>query len=79
MNHLHCVQAAVERPSLKPVQRGQSSIEYVIVCSALAAALFVPIKDDVASPDKARTTVQIILEGFQTAYQKFSYAISLPT
>jgi len=56
---------------------GQSSIEYVVVCAALATALFVPIKDP-ASPEKARSAIQIIFEGFQTAYEKISYAISLP-
>lgn len=59
-------------------QRGQSSMEYAFVCAALTAALFVPIQD-AESPDRARTTVEIILDGFKTAYQKFSYAISLPT
>ena len=59
-------------------QRGQSSMEYGVVCAALAFALFVPIQDDPASPDKARTTVQIVLDGFHSAYQNISYAISLP-
>ncbi|RZI43939.1 hypothetical protein EGT07_00445 [Herbaspirillum sp. HC18] len=59
-------------------QRGQSSLEYGVVCAALAFALFVPILD-AASPDTERTTVNIILEAFRTAYEKFSYAISLPT
>lgn len=53
-------------------------MEYAVVCAALAFALFYPIQDG-ESPDQARTTVQIILEGFRTAYQKISYAISLPT
>lgn len=59
-------------------QRGQSSMEYTVVCAALAFALFYPIQDG-ASPDQKRTTVEIILEGFRAAYQKISYAISLPT
>ena len=59
-------------------QDGQSSMEYGVVCAALAFALFVPIQDDPASPDKARTTVQIVLDGFHSAYQNISYAISLP-
>jgi len=60
-------------------QDGQSSMEYVVVCAALAFALFVPIQDDPASPDKARTTIQIVLDGFHTAYQNISHAISLPS
>ena len=64
--------------SFKDHQGGQSSMEYGVVCAALAFALFVPIQDDPASPDKARTTVQIVLDGFHSAYQNISYAISLP-
>jgi hypothetical protein len=60
-------------------QGGQSMMEYTVVCAALAFALFVPIQDDPASPDKARTTVQIVLDGFQRAYQNVSHAISLPS
>lgn len=60
------------------LQRGQALLEYLVVCAALAFALFYPIRDDAASPDKARTTVQIVLDGFKLAYQKISYSISLP-
>lgn len=59
-------------------QRGQAMLEYLVVCAALAFAFFYPIRDNPASPDKARTTVQIVLEGFQRAYQNISHAISLP-
>ena len=59
-------------------QRGQGMLEYLVVCAALAFALFYPIRDDPASPDKARTTVQIALDAFQRAYQNISHAISLP-
>lgn len=57
---------------------GQAMMDYLIVCAALAFALFYPIQDDPASPDKARTTVQIVLDSFKQAYQNISYAISLP-
>lgn len=59
-------------------KKGQASMEYVVVCAALAFALFYPIKD-ANSPDEPRTTVEILLDGLKTAYKKFSYAISLPT
>lgn len=59
-------------------QGGQAIIEYGVVCAALAFALFYPIQGDAASPEKARTTVQIVIDGFKTAYQKISYSISLP-
>lgn len=60
------------------LQRGQGMLEYLVVCAALAFALFYPIRDDPASPDKARTTVQIALDAFKRAYENISYAISLP-
>lgn len=59
-------------------QGGQAMMESGVVCAALAFALFYPIKGDAASPDKARTTVQIVVDGFKTAYKKFSHSISLP-
>lgn len=58
--------------------RGQAMLEYLVVCAALAFALFYPIRDDPASPDKARTTVQIVLDAFKLAYQNVSHSISLP-
>jgi hypothetical protein len=60
-------------------QRGQSMTEYVIACGVLAFVLFVPIAGDAASPGGAKTTVELMLDGFKRAYQKFSYALSLPT
>ena len=59
-------------------QRGQAMVDYIVVCAVLAFILFVPITDDPASPDKSRTTVEIVLEGFQTAYKKISHSTSLP-
>ncbi len=60
-------------------QRGQAVTEYAVVSAALAFILFFPIKNDVTSPDKAKTTVEIVLDGFKNAYSNFSYAISLPS
>ena len=59
-------------------QHGQAMLEYLVVCAALAFALFYPIRDDPASPDKAWTTVQIVLDAFKRAYQNVSHSISLP-
>lgn len=59
-------------------QRGQSMVEYLVVCAALIGALFVPIQDNPASPGSKRSTIQIILDGFHEAYQKISHSISLP-
>lgn len=51
--------------------QGQSSVEFVIVCAALAIALGVGIGADPG-------VLQQLLAAFKTAYQNFSYAISLP-
>jgi hypothetical protein len=56
---------------------GHATMEYVVVCAALAFALFVPVSDS-ASPDGARTTVQLVLDIFHQAYLNISHAISLP-
>ena len=51
--------------------RGQSSLEYVVVCAALAFALVVGM----ANHDSALFQ---LVDAFRTAFHKFSYAISLP-
>ena len=51
-------------------------MEYTLVCAALAMALFVPIQDR-TSPEAPRSAAQLLLDGFRTAYEKFSHAISL--
>ncbi|MCC2961275.1 hypothetical protein LK540_12665 [Massilia sp. IC2-278] len=59
-------------------QRGQSTMEYVVTCAALAVALFLPVpgSDNGAG---SRNTIQILLDGFEKAYQRFTHSISLPT
>jgi len=59
-------------------QRGQSMMEYTVVCAALAVALFMPVpgSDNGAG---SRNTVQILLDGFEKAYKRFTHSISLPT
>lgn len=59
-------------------QAGFAAVEYTVVCAALVFALFVPIQDDPASPDKGRSTIQIVSDGLQKAYKNFSHATSLP-
>jgi hypothetical protein len=56
---------------LRP-QMGQSSMEFVVVCAALAIALGVGMNGPTS-------VLQQLLNAFKTAYQNFSYAISLPS
>lgn len=58
-------------------QLGQSLIEYTLICAALCIALLVPVIDGV-SPDQPRSALDLLLDGFREAYEKFSYSISLP-
>ena len=60
------------KPRLLRFQGGQSSIEYTVVCAALAFVLGVGMIND-------NSVLWQLLDAFRTAYQKFSYAISLPT
>ena len=53
-------------------QRGQAIFEYVIVCVALALALGIGMSND-------DSVLKQLLDAFRTAYQKFAYALSLPT
>ena len=52
-------------------QRGQSSMEYVVVCAALALALGIGMAND-------QSVLWQLLEAFKTVYHNFSYSISLP-
>ncbi|THF64568.1 hypothetical protein E6C76_10915 [Pseudothauera nasutitermitis] len=53
-------------------QTGQSMVEYVVVCTALALALGVGLGSD----DSA---LWQLIQNFRLGYQKFSFALSLPT
>jgi hypothetical protein len=52
-------------------QRGQSSMEYIVVCGALVLALGIGMSND-------QSVLRELLEAFRTAYHNFSYSISLP-
>lgn len=60
MNHLQAT-----------AQRGQSALEYCVICSVLALALGIGMLDD-------GSVLHQLLEAFRSAYQKFSFAVSLP-
>lgn len=51
-------------------QVGQSSLEYVVVCAAIAFALGVGMGEG--------SVLKELLEGFRTGYQRISFALSLP-
>jgi hypothetical protein len=51
--------------------RGQSSLEYVVVCGALALALGLGMSGQ-------RSVLWQLVQAFATAFRKFSFAISLP-
>lgn len=57
---------------ISPWQRGQSSVEYTVVCAALVFALGVGLVDDAS-------VLRQLLEALRVAYQRFSFALSLPT
>ncbi|MFC5475466.1 hypothetical protein [Paraherbaspirillum soli] len=52
-------------------QSGQASIEYAVVCAALAFALGVGMVDN-------NSVLWQLIEAFKLAYQKYSYSLSLP-
>lgn len=51
---------------------GQTSMEYVVVCAALAFALGIGMWNDTS-------VLRELLVAFRTAYQKISFSLSLPT
>lgn len=55
-----------------PRQRGQSSMEYVVVCAALAFALGIGMASD-------DSVLKQLLEAFRTGYERLSYSLSIPT
>lgn len=64
--------------SVKRQSRGQSMVEYLVVCGVLVFILFVPITS-FTSDGKGKTTVDLLLDALKLAYKKFSYSLSLPT
>ncbi len=60
------------RRHLYRCQRGQSMIEYVVVCAAVALVLGIGMVD-------SNSVLWQLIDAFQKAYRNFSFAISLPT
>jgi hypothetical protein len=53
------------------LQTGQASVEYVVVCAAIAFALGVGMVN-------TDSVLWQLLHALRTAYQNFSFALSLP-
>lgn len=60
---------SLPRPSF---ESGQAMVEYVVVTLALALALGIGMADD-------SSVVWQLAQALRVAYQRFSYALSLPT
>jgi hypothetical protein len=50
---------------------GQSSVEYAVVCAALAFALGIGMADD-------NSVLQQLIDAFRLAYTRIAFAYSLP-
>jgi len=57
--------------SRKTTVCGQSSIEYVVVCAALALALGIGMSDN-------NSVLVQLIDAFQLAYTRIAFAYSLP-
>lgn len=57
--------------SNKTSMSGQSSIEYVVVCAALALALGIGMSDN-------NSVLVQLIDAFKLAYTRISFAYSLP-
>lgn len=56
----------------RTIYAGQSMVEYLVICAALALALGIGMADK-------NSVLWQLLNAFQIAYRKFSFALSLPT
>lgn len=61
------------RTNLSPLRRqsGQSSMEYVVICAAIALTLGLGLSDD-------QSALWQLIQNFRLGYEKFSFALSLP-
>jgi len=55
---------------MKALQRGQSSVEYAVICAAIALTLGIGMVDE-------DSMLWLLVNAFRTGYQKFTYAISI--
>ena len=55
---------------MKAGQRGQSSVEYAVICAAIALTLGVGMAD-------RDSVLWQLVDAFRSGYQQFTYAISI--
>ena len=55
---------------MKALQRGQSSVEYAVICAAIALTLGIGMADE-------DSVLWQLVDAFRTGYQKYTYAISI--
>jgi hypothetical protein len=70
MNFTHLLRVSITQGRLVSL-KGQSSVEYLIVCAALAFALGVGMWNDTS-------VLRELLQAFREAYEKISYSLSIP-
>jgi Flp pilus assembly protein TadG len=62
------------RSRLRCLQRGQSMIEYTLVCVVLTLALFAPIPGS----QPPQSAAQMLADALRQFYRALSYFLSLP-
>jgi Flp pilus assembly protein TadG len=62
------------RSRLPWLQRGQSMVEYAIICTVLTLALFVPIPGS----QPPQSAAQMLADALRQSYRALSYFLSLP-
>lgn len=70
MNHRPTAKART-RGTRTTSQRGQSLMEYVVVCGALAVALGLGMADESSALGQ-------LLQAFRTGYERLSFSLSVP-
>lgn len=65
-------------------QRGQSSVEYLVISAALVFALLMPLPDTELTANNwlsdyaGKNVIEILADKFKKAYNNYSYAKALP-
>lgn len=65
-------------------QRGQSSVEYLVISAALVFALLMPLPDNELTANSwlsdygGKNVMEILADKFKKAYNNYSYAKALP-